>query len=104
MGSLSPLAGRLQSAQSQHHEQFTPQFGQKPAVLAPFRRKRCDSAQTSFLSRSKRVAKERPNIKSKLRLYVRENREAAHIILADRERYAGLLVEWAELFLQEHPE
>lgn len=32
--------------------------------------------------------------------YDRQNREAATIILADAQRYAGLPVEWAERFME----
>ena len=34
--------------------------------------------------------------------YDAQNRLAAEVILADRERYAGLQVMWAEMWMQNH--
>lgn len=35
--------------------------------------------------------------------YDQQNREAAEIILADPERYAGICLEWAQLWHRNHP-
>jgi hypothetical protein len=45
----------------------------------------------------------RPNALRLTEKYDAGNREAAEIILADPERYAGLPLEWARLWMERHP-
>jgi hypothetical protein len=48
------------------------------------------------------AARNKPGKRAKIQAHDESNAGAAWVILNDRERYAGVLVEWAELWVSKH--